>query len=78
MLGTLLCGTGSSSRVHARTPPVQISLCGVDKCGLYTRFEADKDIIDALVHLKEKRGAEGTISGEPVLENSLLGHALRW
>ena len=64
---------GSSSKVYARTPPVQNSLRGAVKCALYTRFEADKDIMDALVHLRKKRGAGGTTSGKPVLETSLWG-----
>ena len=49
------------------------SLRGVHRCGLYTPFEADKDIMDALVHLRKKRGAGGTASGEPVLKKSLWG-----
>ena len=34
----------------------------------YTRFKADKDIMDALVHLGKKKGAGGgATAGEPVL-----------
>ena len=36
----------------------------------YTRFKEDKDIMDALVHLREKRAAEGrgeATTGEPAL-----------
>ena len=42
----------------------------------YTRFKADKDIMDALVHLTKKTGARGwggATSGEPALETSLWG-----
>ena len=42
----------------------------------YTRFKADKDIMDALVHLRKKRGAwrrGGATAGEPVLEMPLWG-----
>ena len=41
-----------------------------------TRFKADKDIMDALVHPRKKTGPggrEGATSGEPVLETSLWG-----
>ena len=40
----------------------------------YMRFKADKDIMDALVHLRKKTGAGGrgrVTSGEPVLSTSL-------
>ena len=42
----------------------------------YKRFKADKYILDALVHLRNKvgaRGPGGAASGEPVLETSLWG-----
>ena len=41
-----------------------------------TRFKADKGIMDALVHLRKKRGAEGrgeATAGESVLETTLWG-----
>ena len=40
----------------------------------YTRFKADKDIMDALVHLRKKKGAkgrEGETTGEPLLATPL-------
>ena len=42
----------------------------------YTRFKADKDIMDALVHLRKKKGAGGRgeeIPGEAVLATLLWG-----
>ena len=42
----------------------------------YTRFKADKDIMDALVHLRKKKeawGRGGATAGEPVLETPLWG-----
>ena len=42
----------------------------------YTRFKADKDIMDALVHLRKKRGAGErgeAIAGEPVLATPFWG-----
>ena len=42
----------------------------------YTRFKAGKDIMDALVHLKKKKGARvrvEAIAGEPVLATPLWG-----
>ena len=47
---------------------------------VYTRFKADKYIVDALVHLRKKTEAGGqgeATAGEPVLATSLWGHALR-
>ena len=41
-----------------------------------TRFKADKGIMDALIHLRKERGAEGrgeATSGESVLATSLWG-----
>ena len=41
-----------------------------------TRFKADKGIMDALVHLRKRRGAEGrgeAIAGESVLATPLWG-----
>ena len=45
-----------------------------------TRSKADKDIMDALVHLRNKRGAGGrgeVAAGEPVLATPLWGNASR-
>ena len=42
----------------------------------YTHFKVDKDIMDALVHLRKKPEAGGqgrATSGEPALETSLWG-----
>ena len=39
-----------------------------------TRFKADKSIIDALVHLRKKKGAEGR--GEATAEESVLATSL--
>ena len=42
----------------------------------YTRFKAEKDTMDALVHPRKKTGAgrrRVANSGEPVLETSLYG-----
>ena len=41
----------------------------------YTRFKADKDIMDTLVHLRGKTevgGRGGATAGEPALATSLL------
>ena len=41
---------------------------------VYTRFEVDKDIMDALVHLRKKKGAGRRVEptgGEPAPETSL-------
>ena len=43
---------------------------------VYTRFKVDKDTMDALVHLKKKRGGGrrgGATAGEPVLTTLLWG-----
>ena len=46
-----------------------------------TRFKADKDIMDALVHLRKKRGAGGGGGGSNCRRvspgDAALGHALR-
>ena len=44
---------------------------------VYTRFKVDKDIMDALVHLRGKRGAEGSNCRRASPGNVTLGHALR-
>ena len=46
----------------------------------YTRFKADKDIMDALVHLRETRGwggARGSNRRRTSSGDVALGHALR-
>ena len=46
----------------------------------YTRFRADKDITDALVHLRKKQGAGGrgeATAGRASPGDAALGHALR-
>ena len=72
VLGVVCCGTGPSPRVRARAPPLQHVA--------YTRFKADKDILDALVHLREKRergGAEGSNCRNASLGDAALGYVLR-
>ena len=42
----------------------------------YTRFKADKGTMDALVHMRKKKGAGGrgeATTGEPVLATPLWG-----
>ena len=58
VLEVFCCGTRSSSRVRARAPPVQHLLRGGFNVAS-TRFKADEGIMDALVHLRKKRGAGG-------------------
>ena len=73
VLEAVCCGTRSSSRVRARAPPVQHLLGG----GLNvasTRFKADEGIMDALVHLRKKRGAGGR--GEATARESVLATPL--
>ena len=41
-----------------------------------TRFEADKDIMDALVHLRKKKGATGSNCRRASSGDATLGHAL--
>ena len=55
VLGVVRCGTGLSSRLRARAPPVKY-LAAVTHVA-YTRFEVDKSIIDTLVGLRKKAGA---------------------
>ena len=64
--------------MRARIPPVQHLLRGVINVA-YTRFKADKDIMDALVlYTPEEQKRSG---GEQLPESSAgdasLGHALR-
>ena len=42
-----------------------------------TRFKADKGIMDALVYLRKKRGAEGSNCRRVSPRDAALGHALR-
>ena len=60
--------------MRARTPPVQHLLRGGLINLASTRFKADKGIMDALVHLRKKRGAGGreeATVGESVLATPL-------
>ena len=43
-----------------------------------TRFKADKGIMDALVHLRKKRGAGGSNCRKVSPRDAALGFALRW
>ena len=43
----------------------------------YTRYKADKNIMDALVHLKKKKGARGSNCRKASPGDAALGHALR-
>ena len=58
VLGVVRCGTGASSRERACAPLVQHLLRGGYNLS-YTRFKVDKDIVNALVHLKKKTGVRG-------------------
>ena len=58
VLGVVRCGTGPSSRVRSRASLVQHLLRGGYNV-TQTRFKADKDIMDALVQLRKKKGAPG-------------------
>ena len=54
-------------RVGARTPPLNIFSAAFTNVA-YTRVKADKDFMDALVHLRKRSGAEGrggATDGEP-------------
>ena len=68
-------GTRFSSSVRARAPPVQHLVRGGINVAS-TRFKAGKGTMDALVHLRKKRGAgergEAT-AGESVLATPLWG-----
>ena len=61
--------------MHARAPPAQRLLRGGYKRDLRA-FQGEKGIIDALVHLRKKRGAGGRVDetvGESVLATPLWG-----
>ena len=80
MLGVVRCGTGPSPRVRARAPPVQNIFFAVVTNVAYTRFEAGKDIMDALVLLGKKRragGAGGSSCWRASPGDAALGHTLR-
>ena len=57
--------------------PLLFNICiAADINVAYKRFKADKDVMNALVHLREKAGAGGrggATSGDPVLATSLWG-----
>ena len=74
VVGVVCCGTGSSSRVYAHALLFNIFFAVVIHV-TYTRFKADKDTTDTLVHLKDKVGGgrgEAT-TGEPDLVTSVWG-----
>ena len=75
VLEVVRCGTRPSSRVRARAPPAQHLLRGGYKRGLHA-FQANKCIMDALVHLRKKRGAGRTNCRRVSPCNATLGHAL--
>ena len=62
LLGVICCGTEglSLSRVRAYAPLVQYIFAVVVKKVAYTRFRAGKDIIDALMHLRNEVRVEGS------------------
>ena len=79
VLEVVSCGTRPSLRVRARAPPVQHLFRG--GCKLHTHFKADKGIMDALVHLRKKRGlggggAGGTNCRRVSPGDATLGHTL--
>ena len=63
------CGTRPSPSVRARAPLFSILFEAVINVAS-TRFKADKGIMDALVHLRKKRGAGGR--GEATVGESVL------
>ena len=76
MLEAVRCTPGPSSRAHARTPPVRIFFAAfVNEA--YTRFEADIDIMGALVHLRKKKEAGGNNHRRANPGDITLGLALR-
>ena len=73
VLGVVRRGTGPSSRLRARALLFNILFAAVTQVA-YTRFEADKGIIDGLVGLRKKAGAGGRgeiTSREPAPATSL-------
>ena len=75
VLEVVCCGTRSSSKVRARAPLFNIFFAAVINVAS-TRFKADEGIMDALVHLRKKRGAGGrgeATAGESVLATPLWG-----
>ena len=75
MLEGVRCGTGPSSRVRVRAPPVQHLLRGGYKRGVHA-FQGGQRHTDTLVYLRRKRGAGGrgeAIAREAVLVTSIWG-----
>ena len=73
VLGMVRCKTRPLSRVRARAPPVQhLFRGGINVAS--ARFKADRGIMDALVHLRKKRGARGR--GEATVRESALATPL--
>ena len=66
---------GLRQKVHARAPPVQHLLRGGYKRGLHA-FQDSKDILDALMHLRKKRGAGGSNCRRVSPRDVALEHAL--
>ena len=71
------CGTGSSSRVRVCASLLFNIFFAEVMNVAYTHFKADKDIMDALVHLRKKRGAGGSNQSRASPGDVALGHALR-
>ena len=75
---TTACARGGSPwnrvlvKVASSRPSCNIFFAAVIHVA-YTRFEADKDIMDALVGLRKRRERGGTTAGEPVPTTSLWG-----
>ena len=69
VLRVVRCGTSSSSTVRSRASPVQRLLRG-DINVAYTRFKANKDIMDDLVHLRKTKGVG--VRGEATAGESAL------
>ena len=69
VLEVVRCETRPSSRVRARTPPVQYLFFAVVINVASTRFKADKGIMDALVP-KEEKGGRGAGGGGKQLSES--------
>ena len=61
--------------MRARAPPVKIFFAAVINV-THARFKADNDIMDALVHLRKKTGAEGRNQRRASPGDVSLGHAL--
>ena len=76
VLGVVRCGT-SPSRVRACASPSNMFFAAVIKV-TYTRLKPNKDMMDALVHLRKKTGAGGGGSNRRRASpgDIAVGHAL--